>query len=59
MKGQEEKKESVLGTIKKYQVEDKQKPKESKEKPKRNGEINVCRCGLWTAPALFLFMNDY
>ena len=34
MKGQEEKKESVLGAIKKYQVEDKQKPKESKEKPK-------------------------
>jgi len=53
MKGQEEKKESVLGAIKKYQVEDKQKPKESKEKPKRNGEINVCRCSLWTAPALF------
>jgi len=34
MKGQEEKKESVLGAIKKYQEEDKQKPKESKEKPK-------------------------
>ena len=34
MKGQEEKKESVLGAIKKYQMEDKQKPKESKEKPK-------------------------
>ncbi len=31
---QEEKKESVLGAIKKYQAEDKEKPKESKEKPK-------------------------
>ena|GEM_PF-764030 len=30
MKGQEEKKESVLGAIKKYQAEDKEKPKESK-----------------------------
>ena len=34
MKGQEEKKESVLGAIKKYQAEDKEKPKESKEKSK-------------------------
>ena len=34
MKGQEEKKESVLGAIKKYQAEEKEKPKESKEKPK-------------------------
>ncbi|EJF12281.1 hypothetical protein HMPREF1145_0738 [Oribacterium parvum ACB8] len=34
MKGQEEKKESVLGAIKKYQAEDKEKSKESKEKPK-------------------------
>lgn len=31
MKGQEEKKESVLGSIKKYQAEDKGKPKEKKE----------------------------
>ncbi|HHI9463350.1 TPA: DNA-binding protein [Enterococcus faecalis] len=31
MKGQEEKKESVLGAIKKYQAEDKGKPKERKE----------------------------
>ncbi len=31
MKGQEEKKESVLGAIKKYQTEDKEKPKEKKE----------------------------
>ncbi|MGF3194907.1 DNA-binding protein [Facklamia sp. P13055] len=31
MKGQEEKKESILGTIKKYQAEDKEKPKEKKE----------------------------
>ncbi|MBW3259327.1 DNA-binding protein [Streptococcus pyogenes] len=31
MKGQEEKKESVLGVIKKYQAEDKEKPKEKKE----------------------------
>ena len=31
MKGQEEKKESVLGTIKKYQAEDKEKPNEKKE----------------------------
>lgn len=30
MKGQEEKKESVLGAIKKYQAEDKGKPKEKK-----------------------------
>lgn len=34
MKGQEEKKESVLGAIKEYQAGDKQKPKEGKEKPK-------------------------
>lgn len=34
MKNREEKKESVLGAIKKFQTEDKQKPKESKEKPK-------------------------
>ena len=34
MKGQEEKKESILGAIKEYQAEDKQKPKESKEKRK-------------------------
>ncbi len=31
MKGQEEKKESVLGAIKKYQTEEKEKPKEKKE----------------------------
>lgn len=31
MKGQEEKKESVLGAIKKYQAEDKEKSKEKKE----------------------------
>ena len=31
MKGQEEKKESVLGAIKKYQDEDKEKPNEKKE----------------------------
>ncbi|PNH19954.1 DNA-binding protein [Mageeibacillus indolicus] len=31
MKGQEEKKESVLEAIKKYQAEDKEKPKEQKE----------------------------
>ncbi|HEN0583318.1 TPA: DNA-binding protein [Streptococcus agalactiae] len=31
MTGQEEKKESVLGAIKKYQAEDKEKPKEKKE----------------------------
>lgn len=31
MKGQEEKKESVLWAIKKYQAEDKEKPKEKKE----------------------------
>ena len=31
MKGQEEKKESVLGAIKKYQAEDKEKPKEIKD----------------------------
>ena len=34
MKGQEEKKKSVLGTIKKYQAEDKEKPKEKKEATK-------------------------
>ena len=31
MKGRDEKKESVLGAIKKYQAEDKEKPKEKKE----------------------------
>ena len=34
MRGQEEKKESVLGAIKKYQAEDKEKPKEKKEAAK-------------------------
>ncbi|MDY5964118.1 MAG: DNA-binding protein, partial [Peptostreptococcus porci] len=34
MKGQDEKKESVLGAIKKYQAEDKEKPKEKKEAAK-------------------------
>lgn len=34
MKGQKEKKESVLGAIKKYQAEDKEKPKEKKETSK-------------------------
>ena len=34
MKGQEEKKEFVLGAIKKYQAEDKEKPKEKKEASK-------------------------
>lgn len=34
MKGQEKKKESVLGAIKKYQAEDKEKPKEKKETSK-------------------------
>lgn len=34
MKGQEEKKESVLGAIKKYQAKDKEKPKEKKEASK-------------------------
>lgn len=34
MKGKEEKKESVLGAIKKYQAEDKEKPKEKKEASK-------------------------
>ncbi len=34
MKGQEEKKESVLGAIKKYQAEDREKPKEKKEASK-------------------------
>ena len=34
MKGQEEKKESVLGAIKKYQAEDKEKPNEKKDASK-------------------------
>ena len=34
MKGRDEKKESVLGAIKKYQAEDKEKPKEKKEASK-------------------------
>ncbi|HFR3335800.1 TPA: DNA-binding protein [Streptococcus suis] len=34
MKGQEEKKKSVLGAIKKYQAEDKENPKEKKEASK-------------------------
>lgn len=36
MKGQEEKKGSVLGAIKKYQAEDKEKPKEKKETSKED-----------------------
>ena len=38
MKGQEEKKESVLGAIKKYQAEDKEKPKEKKEAAEKEAE---------------------
>ena len=53
MKGQEEKKESVLGAIKKYQAEDKEKSKESKEKPKETERYIYGRCGLRIAPALF------
>lgn len=34
MKGQEKKKDPVLGAIKKYQAEDKEKPKEKKEASK-------------------------
>ena len=34
MKGREEKKESILGAIKKYQAEEKEKPKEKKEASK-------------------------
>ena len=34
MKGKWEKKESVIGAIKKYQAEDKEKPKEKKESSK-------------------------
>ena len=34
MKGRDEKKESVLGAIKKYQTEDKEKPNEKKEASK-------------------------
>ena len=35
MKGRDEKKESVLGAIKKYQSEDNEKPKEKKEASKK------------------------
>ena len=52
MKGQEEKKDSVLGVINKYQAEDKQKPKESKEKLKKEKD-NHDQCGLRIEPALF------
>ena len=38
MKGQEEKKESVLEAIKKYQAEDKEKPKEKKEAAEKEAE---------------------
>ena len=37
MRGQEEKKESVLGAIKEYQAEDKEKPKEKKKATKEVG----------------------
>ena len=57
MRRQEEKKESVLGAIKKYQVEDKEKPKEKpKEKKEATKETErqiYGRCGLSAAPALF------
>lgn len=36
MKEQEEKKEFGLGAIKKYQVEDKEKPKENKAQTNKN-----------------------
>ena len=53
MKGQEEKKESVLGAIKKYQAEDKEKPKEKKEANKEAERYIYGRCGLRTALTVF------
>ena len=53
MKGQEEKKESVLGAIKKYQAENKGKPKENKAASKEAERQIYGRCGLRTALALF------
>ena len=53
MKGQEEKKESVLGAIKKYQAEDKEKPKEKKEVNKEAERYIYGRSGLRTALTVF------
>ena len=58
MRGRDEKKESVLGAIKKYQAEDKEKPKEKKDASKEAERSIYGRCGLRTAPALFLFCKS-
>ena len=52
MRGQEEKKDSVLGVINKYQAEDKQKLKKSKEKLKKKKD-NHDQCGLRIEPTFF------
>lgn len=59
MKGRDEKKESVLGAIKKYQAEDKEKPKEKKDASKEAERSIYGRCGLRTAPALFLILQKF
>ena len=53
MKSQEEKKESVLGAIKKFKAEEKAKPTEKKRSFQRSGKIKNCQCGLRTAPIIF------
>lgn len=55
MKRQEEKKESVLGAIKKYQAEDKEKPKEKKDASKEAERSIYGWCGLRTARLFFYF----
>ena len=55
MKSQEEKKESVLGAIKKFKAEEKAKLTEKKRSFQGSRKIKNCQCGLRTAPIIFLW----
>ena len=54
-KGQENGKKSILGTIKEYQTEDKEEPKESKEKLKETERWRFVGVIFRAAPALFCY----
>jgi hypothetical protein len=54
MKNQEEKKESVLGAIKKYKLKKKQNLLRRKNLQSKLRD-RVCRCGLRAAPIIFYY----
>lgn len=57
MKGQEEKKESVLGAIKKYQSEDKEKPKEKRDASKELRDKYMVGVVLGLHRLFFVYLN--